>query len=521
MPKPQTVRVPISVRRICPTASFVGCADLRIVDVQEQSQACVMNSLFAAISGTQVDGKRYIEEAMTHGATSLLVETPIPSVSIPQCIVPDVRNAYAQICEALAGSPSRRLKVVGVTGTNGKTTITWLTRSIFQAAGHQTGLVGTIEYHDGQNAAPSDLTTPDSQSLSHLLANMVANRTTHAAIEFSSHALHQSRVSGVQLDVAVVTPITHDHLDYHADPECYRESKARILQQCKSFSTAIINVDNPGSATLCDRVDDDISLIRYGTSAAADTRVTILEESLTGSRFELQIQGETIEINTPLVGRHNIDNCVAAVTACRSQNVSWDEIVRGIAALDHVPGRLERVETGQSFHVFVDYAHTDDALRRCIQSLKRHTTGRVICVFGAGGDRDSSKRPKLGQAASTADLAVITSDNPRSEDPHQIVGEIEFGLKPAGTKYHIEVDRQTAIRWAIAQADSKDTVLIAGKGHETVQIVGDEAIPFDDRHVARECLAGSMAHSASPRQKHRTRTPMTLPQSTNQPTEFI
>jgi len=492
------IRVPVSLRQLFPSSSFVGCADIRVSDATEHSGKCGPNMLFAAIPGTRCDGADFTAEAIERGAASLLVQRPVPGAPVPQCVVPNVRRAYAELCAALAGSPSRRLGIAGVTGTNGKTTVTWLIRSILQAAGKNAGLLGTIEYSDGFETAPSTMTTPDSKNLSQWLAAMVRRRTMHVAMELSSHALDQHRAAGTQLDVAVVTNVTRDHFDYHNDYDSYASSKARIFGHCKPAATVVINADDPGSSSLAARVSECLRVVTYGLEREADVSATILDESLTGSRFVLHLDEADIPVTTALAGRHNVSNCLAAATAARSFGVTPAEIQTGLELLRCVPGRLERVNCRQPFHVFVDYAHTDDALAKCIHFLRTLTTGRVICVFGAGGDRDRTKRPLLGRAASQADLAVVTSDNPRTEEPGQIIRDILAGFDPAAPEPYVEPDRTEAIRWSLEQAEPGDCVLVAGKGHESEQIIGSRRIPFVDREVIQECLRH---HSRPPEEK--------------------
>ena len=484
------MRVPVSLRRLFPLASFVGCADIRVFGATERSDECRPDVLFAAIAGTQVDGNRFVGEAVERGAGALLVQRPLADVAVPQCVVPNTRRAYARLCAALAGYPSGKLNIAGVTGTNGKTTVTWLIRSILQAAAKQTGILGTIEYDDGNRKDRSRLTTPDAKTLSQWLGAMVRRGTTHAAIELSSHALHQDRIAGTYLDVAVVTNVTQDHFDYHQDYASYLSAKSRIIEYVKVGGRIVLNADDPGSRSLHDRVDGSLRTTTYGFHPDSDVTAELLDESLSGSRFLLRLNGagNGVEIRTPLVGRHNVSNCLAAAAVAAHFDVPAEAIAAGVESLAAVPGRLERIDCGQPFDVFVDYAHTDDALRRCVDSLQRLTQGRVICVFGAGGDRDRSKRPLLGNAAAGADLAVVTSDNARSEDPQQIIDDILPGFSGARNQPSVEVDRAAAIHWALQQAGAGDCVLVAGKGHEAEQIIGTERIPFDDREVIRREL---------------------------------
>lgn len=477
-----------SLRRLFPQASFVGCANICATDAFDNSHDVRPGSLFAVVNGSKQDGSQFVHEAIAHGATSLLIDRPLPDVSIPQCIVPDVRLAYSRLCEALAGDPSRRLDIAGVTGTNGKTTTTWLIRSLLAYAGHRCGVLGTVEYSDGVYTESSDLTTPASRPMAGWLGRMVAAGTRRAAIELSSHALDQRRAAGIELEAAVVTNITQDHFDYHHSFDPYRAAKARILELVRPGGLIALNTDDPGSWSLRDRVHDSASFVSFGLKSGADIHAQIREESLGGTRFRLSIHGRTLDCATMMIGRHNISNCLAAAAVGAHLCLSPEEIVAGIEQFQCVPGRLERIHGGQPYDVFVDYAHTDDALRRCLQSLRSITPGRVLCVFGAGGDRDRTKRPLLGRAATVADVAIVTSDNPRSEDPGHIIDEILAGMAGSSTLPIVEPDRLTAIAKALQIAQPGDCVLLAGKGHETEQIIGDRRIPFDDRQVARSFL---------------------------------
>jgi UDP-N-acetylmuramoyl-L-alanyl-D-glutamate--2,6-diaminopimelate ligase len=480
------VPVPVNLRRLFPQASFVGCGDIHCIDATDRSGDCRPQSLFAVIRGTQADGHEYIGAALKQGATALLVDRPLAEFPVPQCVVADVRRAYSELCSALMAHPSWHMGLAGVTGTNGKTTTTWLIRSMLQASGRQTGILGTIEYSDGIASEPSQLTTPDPAGLARRLAAMVSLNTTHAAMELSSHALDQRRTAGTLLDAAVMTNITQDHFDYHQNLAAYRRSKLRIFDYLKPAGLAIINVDDEGSRSCLE--DAPKRVMTYGLNEPADVSASILSASLYGSKIRLTIGTESVDVETPLVGRHNVSNCLAAAAAAHHFGVGLEEIARGIEGLAAVPGRLEQIDCGQPFPVFIDYAHTEDALRNCLVSLRPLTRGRMICVFGAGGDRDKLKRPLLGRAAAEADLPVVTSDNPRTEVPEAIIGDILAGFTGARRQPYVEIDRQRAIRWAIQHAGPADTVLIAGKGHETEQIIGTERLHFDDREVARECL---------------------------------
>jgi len=484
----------VTLRRLLPAASLVGCADVRVSFATNRSGDCRPGCLFAVVRGHRADGHTFIADAISRGAAALLVDHPLPDVPLPQCVVRDVRRAYGEICSALNGFPARHLGITAVTGTNGKTTITWMIRSILQAAGFRCGVLGTIEYSDGVRTERSRLTTPDPRSLAEWLGSMVAAGTTHAAIELSSHALDQHRAAGTLIDAAVITNITQDHFDYHQTFDAYRRAKLRIMDHVKPAGIAVINVDDPGSAScLGDAIKRTVT---YGLERPADVSATIQHESLQGTRFTLRSQTDAIAMQTPLVGRHNVSNALAAAAVANHFGIDTADVAAGIASLHAVPGRMERVSAGQPFEVFVDYAHTDDALRRALQSLRKLTPGRLLVVFGAGGDRDRTKRPKLGQASALADQVIVTSDNPRSEDPERILEDILAGCTAHTVRPHVDADRRRAIRWALEQAGLGDCVLIAGKGHETEQIIGSTAHHFDDREVAQGELMALFGRTA-------------------------
>lgn len=465
----------------------------------EHSPDCRPGCVFAAIPGTRHHGTTFIPEAIERGASAILMDRPLAALSVPQCIVPNVRKAFAELCHALHGYPSRRLGVVGVTGTNGKTTTTWLMRSLWESAGHPAGLLGTIEYSNGIERTPAGLTTPDSGAFADWLGSTVNCGTSYAAVELSSHALSQDRCAGTQLDVAILTNVTHDHLDYHGDLDAYSRAKFRVVEMLKRSGLLLLNADDAVVASLAAQTPAHVQVKTFGIQRPADIQGRILKQWHGGTVFEVICGAVRREIETPLIGRHNVSNCLAALGAALHVGLSIDEIADALAATSPVPGRLDPVDCGQAFGVFVDYAHTPDALQRAIDTLKEITAGRVICVFGAGGDRDRTKRPLMGRAACAADVVVITSDNPRSEPPEEIIEDICRGFAPQRRPDRIEIDRERAIAWALRQARPGDCVLVAGKGHERLQIIGDRRIPFDDRQVCQKWLTPvSRIHSADP-----------------------
>jgi UDP-N-acetylmuramoyl-L-alanyl-D-glutamate--2,6-diaminopimelate ligase len=478
----------VSLRQLLTSASFIGCADVTVTDVCELSQDCTPGCLFAALPGTKSHGRDFVVEAIRRGAAAILTDRPLPRADVPQCIVPDARRVYSELCHSIRGNPSKQLGVVGVTGTNGKTTTTWFVRSLLENAGRPAGLLGTIEYSDGIEREPSHLTTPDARSLAQWLSSMVARRTRFATLEMSSHALHQSRTAGIGLDVAIVTNVTQDHFDYHGDRQAYTAAKAKIFQQVKRGGIVVLNSDDPGSAGLWETAAGEHRVVTFGIERDADIEARVIRQSADGTTFRVRIGTREQTFHTPLIGRHNISNALGAIAACDALGLSLDEMQAGLDALNCVPGRLERIDCGQPFNVFVDFAHTEDALRRVIATAREVTTGRVICLFGAGGDRDRTKRPGMAAAAATADFAIVTSDNPRSEDPRTIIQEILAGFRGDGSRPLAVVDREEAIERALELAEPGDTVILAGKGHEKVQIIGQEQLPFDDAAMCRQRL---------------------------------
>jgi UDP-N-acetylmuramoyl-L-alanyl-D-glutamate--2,6-diaminopimelate ligase len=476
----------IRLRQVLPDAEFVGADDL---DVRSCTCDCRMlepGDLFAAVRGSHYDGHEFAAEAAARGAAAIIAERPVEVVGVPCCYVADSRAAYARICQALAGDPSRRLRVIGVTGTNGKTTTSWLIASILAEAGYRAGVMGTLGCYDGQQWHPASMTTPPPERLARLLARMVASDCSHAVMEVSSHALDQSRVAGMQFDAACVTNVRHDHLDYHGTLTAYRAAKAKLFRYLTPEGFAVINADDAGAAHYLGQLDGPV--LTVGIDQAAEITAVPIEQFLAEQTFLLVAGSETIPVRTRMIGRHHIHNCLVAAAVGLVYGIDLPTIVRGLEGVRRVPGRLERLECGQPFGVFVDYAHTPDALAVTLQTLRELTTGRVICVFGAGGDRDRQKRPQMGrQVESYAHLAVLTNDNPRNEDPRAIMDDVLTGFRDPQC---VEVipDRTAAIRFALAQARPGDCVLLAGKGHERYQLIGDQEIPLDDAEIARQWL---------------------------------
>ena len=406
----------VSLRRLFPQASFVGCGDVHVQDVTSDSRQVTRDCIFAAIPGSKLHGLDFVQDAVQRGASAILTSQPLANVNVPQCIVRDCRVAYARLCDALAGTPTSWLRITGVTGTNGKTTTTWMLRSILNAAERQCGVIGTVEYHDGRKSHAASLTTPDARTTFRLLHSMVDAGCTHAALELSSHSLDQQRVAGVPLSAAILTNVTQDHFDYHSDFETYLAAKSRMIKYVSPGGAIVINIDDAGSRSLLEAarasgrrvLTCSVSECQAG-SDPVDVRAEVVTETLNGTHFQLlsrHSEESRVDVQLALPGLHNVSNAIQAAAVAIHFGIPASVIADGLQSLPVVPGRLEPITAGQDFHVFVDYAHTDDALRRVVQSLKSLTSGRVLCVFGAGGDRDQSKRPLLAQAASLADFTA-------------------------------------------------------------------------------------------------------------------
>jgi UDP-N-acetylmuramoyl-L-alanyl-D-glutamate--2,6-diaminopimelate ligase len=403
-------------------------------------------------------------------------------------VVDDARVAIADLAQAIRGWPARRLTCIGITGTNGKTTTAHLIRHILAAAGHSPAMLGTVTYETGRRRLPADTTTPDPVTLADLMAEMVADGRTHLVMETSSHALDQRRTAGLDFRVAVFTNLTGDHLDYHKTMEDYLAAKRKLFEGLSASAAAVINRDDAAGEALAAATKARVCW--YGLSSAADLWARIDRIDSNGTDFTFARGSEHLAAHTPLIGRHNVYNCLAAAAACTALDVPLPAVADALADVRCVPGRLQRVEAAAAFQVFVDYAHTDDALANVLNSLRPVTRGRLIVVFGCGGDRDRTKRPRMGRVAEQlADQVVITSDNPRSERPEAIIEEICSGLSAEGRgRAIVEADRRAAIARAIGLAREGDIVLIAGKGHETYQIIGGRRIHFDDVETATEVL---------------------------------
>jgi UDP-N-acetylmuramoyl-L-alanyl-D-glutamate--2,6-diaminopimelate ligase len=491
-----------------PPALDATAADRLVKAIAYDSRKAVPGSVFVALKGQKADGRAFAAQALGKGAAAVVAESAQPpDVTAPWITVRDARLAMARLAAAFYGHPSRELKVVGITGTNGKTTTAYLVSALFEAAAVRCGMLGTIVYRTGAEERNAVRTTPESVDIQQMLREMVSHQCGACAMEVSSHALSQHRVDETRFVAAVFTNLTRDHLDFHGDLESYFAAKRRLFEMLGPDAAAVINIDDPRGASLAGLGGRTLT---YAVDRAADIRPSKLTQTIRGLAFEASTPGGSIEVRTRLVGRPNIYNTLAAIGVAVACGLPNDAIARGIAALDGVPGRFQVVSgEGDDITVVVDYAHTDDALKNLLETARPLATARLITVFGAGGDRDRTKRPLMGHvAARLSDLVILTSDNPRSEDPAAIIEEIRRGVTvpaertrpadaregqakytpPTATAHLAITDRTLAIERAIALARPDDVVLIAGKGHEKYQVIGDREIPYDDVEVARRAL---------------------------------
>ena len=468
-------------------------ADMGAKDVtglEYDSRMVQAGFLFFAFPGARADGREFAQQAIAKGAIAVVSELPAPAGFQGTWIEAEHgRQALALASRNFYNHPDERLGLTGVTGTNGKTTTTFLIDSILRAAGKTTALVGTIEYRLAGEVRPAVNTTPESLDLYRIFHELEQEGGTHASMEVSSHALALDRVYGITFHTAVFTNLTRDHLDFHHTMEEYFAAKMLLFQPGGATPPryAIVNFDDPYGQQV--PAAPQVQTIRYGFEAQADLRASRLEMDFSGLRFTLDYQNQHLRLESPLVGKINVYNILAACGTALSYGLDWDTIARGIAACRNIPGRFETVDERQPFMVVVDYAHTDDALKNVIAVARALKPARIITLFGCGGDRDRSKRPLMGMAAAQgSDFVVLTSDNPRSEDPIAIMNDALVGLRRFDTPHVVEPDRATAIRAALREAKPKDIVILAGKGHETYQVLKDRVIHFDDRETARAIL---------------------------------
>jgi UDP-N-acetylmuramoyl-L-alanyl-D-glutamate--2,6-diaminopimelate ligase len=472
--------------------------DPAVSAVEYDSRRVRPGCVFVAMHGESSDGNQFIDQAINAGAVAVVTDSSSeqPREGVAWAVVPHGRRALARLSANFYKRPAERIAITGITGTNGKSTTAFLVESILTAGGRKSALVGTIEYHVAGKVLPAPHTTPEALELNRILNEALGHGATDVVMEVSSHALAQQRVFGLPFDVAVFTNLTRDHLDYHITMDEYFTAKRVLFEGCGTEAprVAVTNLDDEYGAKLTQFSRKRSSVVLTYGWERGDFHAQKVEIAPRGTRFDLITPKEKIAIFSPLIGRVNVYNVLAAAAACYARECPTQAIARGIESLTHVPGRFERVDCGQPFTMVVDYAHTDDALRN-LTALARefvsrgHAKARVLTVFGCGGDRDRAKRPLMGEAAGRgSDFVVLTSDNPRSEDPRAIINDALVGLQKTGVKYSVEPDRRKAIALSIREARPGDIVLLAGKGHEKVQVTREGSHPFDDVEVAREAL---------------------------------
>lgn len=478
-------------------AEVRGSSDRDIINITYDSRQVAPGSLFVALPGSKVDGHDYVAAACRQGAVAVLVQKDViadPEVTVIR--VADTRAAMQAVASYFFDYPSSKLRMIGVTGTNGKTTTTYILRAILMQAGFRVGLIGTIQNMIGQQVLPVKNTTPDVIELQALLADMVEAGVEYVVMEVSSHALALDRVSGTEFDVGVFTNITRDHLDFHITFDNYIEAKAglfRLLSRpeaVKSSKTAVVNSDDPAAATIL--ANSDCRQLTYGITQRADLQAADIDVRADGASFTVTGSFGSLPLALKITGIFNVYNTLAAMGAALAEGIDTSQIKQAVEEFRSVPGRFELVDAGQPFTVIVDYAHTPDGLENILKTARQFARRRIIVVFGCGGDRDRTKRPIMGKLAMQyGDVVIATSDNPRSEDPGSILREIEVGLKEGCSSqknYEIVTERREAIAQALRVAQPQDVVIIAGKGHETYQILKDRTIDFDDREVVREII---------------------------------
>ncbi len=464
-----------------------GGLDREITGIACDSRKVVQGNLFVAIPGTCVDGHDFIDEALSRRAAAVVTEREmrLPE-NVPNIVVPSSAVAVARLASGFYGEPSEKLSIIGITGTNGKTTTAYLLGSMLRASSKNVGIIGTINYQVGDRLIESTHTTPDPVELHRLFREMVDRGVTHVVMEVSSHALVQGRTHGIEFTGAVFTNLTTDHMDYHSNLYNYRDAKAELFRNLPLGAFCILDRDDYTGRYFSRQTD--ARTVWYSLNNGSGIRAELIDSHLNGMDVKLAAGREYVVVSTGLIGRHNLSNILVASTTAQALGVSLEEVKHGIESLEVVPGRLENVASAGGYSVFVDYAHTPDALESVLSALRPVVKNRLLLVFGCGGDRDRSKRPLMGGIGERlSDYLWITSDNPRTEPTMGIIKDIERGM--SGGTYSVELDRRRAIEHAIDEAGEGDVVLVAGKGHERSQVLSDRAIYFDDREVVKEIVA--------------------------------
>ncbi|NLF70806.1 MAG: UDP-N-acetylmuramoyl-L-alanyl-D-glutamate--2,6-diaminopimelate ligase [Candidatus Anammoximicrobium sp.] len=474
----------VSLREFFPHSHIFGSPDIRVASCCDEARRCRPGDLYVAVTTADDDGHETVDEALRRGADAVLAERQLP-IAAPVCVVPDSREAYGRLCQRLAGDPSGQMRTVGITGTNGKTTTAWLLDSIFRTAGVRNGLISSLAHSDGLDRTAACRTTPPAGELASWLGRMAEHDCGTAVVEVSSRALAERRTAGVEFDVAVLTNVRRDHLDYHGTIFNYRRIKSRLFEHLKPDGAAVVNADDAASKFVLRNLHRPV--LTVGMHAPAELTATVVERHPCEQTFLLTAGDETAAVQTRMFGDHHVYNCLGAAAVGLLMGLDLTTVARGLEAVTMIPGRLEPVVAGQPFGVYIDAAHSPDALSVALRSLRQVTSGRVICVYGAAAHGDPSQRPLLGRVAERmAHLGVITSDRARGQEPLQIVHDILDGYdRPA--RAHVLPGRVEAIRWALSQARPGDAVLIAGKGGQPSQAVRSQP-GADDRLVARQWL---------------------------------
>jgi UDP-N-acetylmuramoyl-L-alanyl-D-glutamate--2,6-diaminopimelate ligase len=462
--------------------SVAGPGDDPVIEeVTHDSRRSRQGSLYVAVRGEHVDGHDFVAQAVAAGASAICVDHPLSS-GVPEIVVDDTRRVMGDLAAAVNDYPSHSLSVVGVTGTNGKTTVTHYVESIVGRAGRSAGLVGTIHTRGAGATTPSSLTTPEAPEFQSLLADLRDRGVEVVAVEVSSHALEYGRVQGTSFAVAAFTNISQDHLDFHGDMAAYRAAKERLFTDYE-VGTAVVNIDDPVGAQIAAGYEGDLITVGRG----GDFSVQFVETHPTSSTFTVETPIGAFKQEAPVIGEFNVANLVLAAACCVGVGLDYDSVFAALPWVSGVPGRFEVVSGDDPVTVIVDYAHTPEGVSTVVETARRLSPGRVIALLGAGGDRDRAKRPAMGEALSRADFAIVTSDNPRSEDPEAIAAAVLSGVAD-GTDHVLELDRRRAIDLAIDAAEDGDVILVLGRGHEPMQDLGTEKVPFDDREVAAASL---------------------------------
>ena len=482
-----------SLIQALPKATVSGNLDQEVSGITSDSREVVQGSIFIAIQGSDADGQKFVPQALEKGACAIVSEVaPAADQKVCWVHVPDARAAVAALACEWNAQPSEGMKVVGITGTNGKTTTAFITHAVMKSVWTRAGLLGTVQVDDGEQVSPSTHTTPGAVELQKIMRNMADNDCRGVAMEISSHALEQKRVDGLLLDVAVFSNLSQDHLDYHGNMDDYFAAKRRLFELLETQDgnkkpTAVINLDDAYGQRLVEEFKERLYILTYGRGVHADMRIGRGVQTVRGTEFDIKFKDREYRVLTPYIGKFNIDNCTAALAACCAAGIKPRDAVRALTDAPQVPGRMESVGTRDGATLFVDYAHTPDALEKACAAILELRPKRLITVFGCGGDRDRTKRPQMGKAAAAvSDFCIVTSDNPRTENPEQIIADIEKGM--VGKRYHSISDRMEAIQTAVNLSEEGDVILVAGKGHETYQEISGNRIDFDDRRAGYKAL---------------------------------